>query len=52
LWFNAPAMLPAGDKDEVELSSGAASPVHHTTSCKDSLVLLTMGETIARNMLS
>jgi len=30
----------------------AASSVHYTTSCKHSLVLLKMGETIARNMLS
>jgi len=29
-----------------------ASPVHCTTSCKHSLVLLRMGEIIARNMLS
>jgi len=30
----------------------AASSVHYTTSCKHSLVLLMMGEIIARNMLS
>ena len=30
----------------------AASSVHYTTSCKHSLVLLNMGETVARNMLS
>ena len=30
----------------------AASPVHYTTSCKHSLVLLRMGEIIARNILS
>ena len=30
----------------------AASPVHHTTSCKHSLVLLRMGNIFARNMLS
>jgi len=30
----------------------AASPVHYTTSSKHSLVLLRMGEIIARNMLS
>jgi len=29
-----------------------AMPVHYTTSCKHSLVLLRMGEIIARNMLS
>ena len=40
LWYNAPAMLTA------------ASSVHYTTSCKHSLVLLRMSETIARNMLS
>ena len=30
----------------------AASPVHYNASCKHSLVLLRMGEIIARNMLS
>ena len=30
----------------------AASSVHYTTSCKHSLVLLRMGEIIARNMKS
>jgi len=30
----------------------AASPVQYTTSCKHSLVLLRMGEIIARNILS
>jgi len=30
----------------------AASSVHYTTSCNDSLVLLRMSEIIARNMLS
>jgi len=30
----------------------AVSSVHYTTSCKHSLVLLRMGEIIARNMLS
>jgi hypothetical protein len=30
----------------------AASSVHYTTSCKHNLVLLQMGEIIARNMLS
>jgi len=30
----------------------AASWVHYTASCKHSLVLLRMGEIIARNMLS
>jgi len=30
----------------------AASSVHYTTSCKHSLVLLRIGEIIARNMVS
>jgi len=30
----------------------AASSVHYTTSCKHGLMLLRMGEIIARNMLS
>jgi len=30
----------------------AAPSVHYTTSCKHSLALLRMGETVARNMLS
>jgi len=44
--------------DEVELSPPhpgyrpAASLVNYTTSCKHSLVLLRMGNIIARNMLS
>jgi len=38
-------MLPAGDQQ-------VASSVLYTTSCKHSLVLLRMGEIIARNMLS
>ena len=38
-------MLPAGHQQ-------AASSVHETTSCKNSLVLLRMGEIIARNMFS
>jgi len=45
LWYKAPAMLPAGDQQ-------AASPVLYTTSCKHSLVLLRMGETVARIMLN
>jgi len=45
LWYKAPTMLPAGDQQ-------AASSVHYTTSCKHSLVLLRMGEIIARKMLS
>jgi len=38
-------MLPAGDQQ-------AASSVLYTTNCKNSLVILRMGEIIARNMLS
>jgi len=38
-------MLPAGDLQ-------AASSIYYTSSCKHSLVLLRMGEIIARNMLS
>jgi hypothetical protein len=48
-------MLPAGKPDEVELFHlirPAASSVHYITSCKHSLLLLKMGEIIARNMLS
>ena len=47
LWYNAPAMLRAGHQQ-------AASLVlyEYTTSCKNSLVLLRLGEIIARNMLS
>ena len=44
-------MLPAGDQVEVPPHPGyqqVASPVHYTTSCKHSLVLLKMGEIIAR----
>jgi len=43
--YNAPTVLLAGHQQ-------AAPSVHYTTSCKDSLVLLRMGEIIARNMLS
>jgi len=47
-------MLSAGDQEEVELPGDQqiASSVHYTTICKHSLVLLRMGEIIARNMLS
>jgi len=50
-------MVQAGDQDEVELPNfpghqQAASSVLYTTSCKHSLVLLRMGEIIARNVLS
>jgi hypothetical protein len=37
LWYDAPAILPAGGQDEVEL--------HHTKSCKHSLVLPEDGRT-------
>jgi hypothetical protein len=47
-------MLPAGKLDEVDHPAyqPEASSVHYTTSYKHSLVLLRMGEIIARNMLS
>jgi len=41
--------LPVGDKSEA-LNQQATSSVHYTTRCKYSLVLLRMGEIIARNM--
>ena len=50
--------LKRGDQDDVEVvppypgHQQAASSVHYTTSCKHSLVLLRMGEIIARNMLN
>ena len=44
-WERTPTMLPAG-------SQPAASSVHYTTNCKHSLLLLKMGESVARNMLS
>ena len=40
LWYKSPTMMPDGDQDAVN------------TSCKNSLVLLRMGESIAQNMLS
>jgi len=46
---------PAGKLDEVPHHPAyqpALSSVHYTTSCKHNLVLLWMGEIIARNMLS
>jgi hypothetical protein len=46
-------MLPAGNLEAVEPHPGyrlATSWVHYTTSSKHSLVLLKMGEIIARNM--
>jgi len=49
LWYNALTILPVDNMDEVEQ---AASSAHYTTSCKHSLVLLMIGETVARNMLS
>jgi len=42
-------MLPAGDQDGHQQ---AASSVLYTTSCKHILVLVGMGEIIARNILS
>ena len=56
--YKALTMLPAGYQDEVEPvpphpgHQQAASSVLYTTSCKHSLVLLRVGEIIARNMLS
>ena len=41
LWYKTPTMLPAGDQ--------VTSRQRYTTSCKHSLVLLRMGEIIARN---
>jgi len=42
-------MLPAGKM--LPRYQPAALSMHYTTSCKHSLVLLKMGEVIARNML-
>ena len=42
--------MPAGD--QVTGHQQAPSSVLYTTSCKHSLVLLGMGEIVARNMLS
>jgi len=56
-WYKAPTILPAGDQHEVELvpphpeHQQASSSVLYTTSCKHSLMLLRVGEIIARNML-
>jgi len=36
----------------IKIGHAAAPSVHYTTSCKHNLVLLRMGEIIARNMLS
>ena len=49
--------MPAGDQDEVEVPAHpghqqAASSVLYSTSRKHSLMLLRIGEIIARNMLS
>jgi len=46
LWYIAPTMLPVGDQDEVEIQ------FHLILLHKYSLVLLNVGEIIARNMLS
>ena len=52
-------MMPGGDQDEAEMvpphpghQQAAASSVHYTTSCKHTLVLLTLNEIITRNMSS
>ena len=64
LWHNAPKKLPAGNffgaLYHIVIINKicyfciwlAVSPVHYATSCKHRLVLLRMGEIIARNMLS
>ena len=52
--YNAPMILHASEKVEVEpepCHQQATLPVHYTTSCKQGLVFLRMGEIIARNML-
>ena len=54
-WYNATITMPAGSLDVVPLHPGyrpATSWLHYATSYKHSLVLLRMGEIIARNMLS
>ena len=49
----ASILLPAGGLDALHPDhQPATSSVHYTTSCKHSLMLLKMGVTIARNMLS
>jgi len=53
LWYKAATMLPAGSlKAELPGYQPATSWMHYTTSCKHSLVFLSMGEIIAWNMLS
>ena len=55
MWHNAPKMLPDGSLDAVPPHPSyrpATSWVHYATSCKQNLVLVKMGEIIARNMLS
>jgi len=49
--ININSQLNATIRDAVT-SRPAASPVHYTTSCKHSLLLLRMGKIIARNMLT
>ena len=48
-------VIQSTDEDEVEVHPGhqqAASSVLYTRSCKHTLLLLRIGEIIARNMLS
>jgi len=46
-------MMPAENLDAEHLGYRPASSwVHYTTSCKHSLVLLKMGDSITQNMLS
>jgi len=54
LWYHHAYRWPSHVQVERGLSRPvlAASSVLYTTSCKHSLVLLRMGEIIARNMLS
>ena len=53
LWYKAPTMLPPGTQfHRIQVTSRQHRQCFFTTSCKHSLVLLRMGEIIARNLLS
>ena len=55
LWYNATTVLPAGSLDAVEPHPGYRSAtlwMPYTTNFKYSLVLVKMGEIVARNILS
>ena len=55
LWYNAPTMLPADSLEAEELRFRATGRQHRgciIQALTHSLVLLKMGEIIARNMLS